>query len=62
MSNPLCEHLNFLGQSCHGLLVRQHSGRRNFYVCRKNRKHRYLVGSVIKQGVSLEKKQNGRKT
>jgi len=47
MGNPLCPKKDLLGRVCHGLLKRQHSGRRAFWVCTKNKKHRVRVGSVF---------------
>ena len=47
MGNPFCPKKDALGRVCGGLLKRQHSGRRCFWVCGKNKRHRIRVGAVF---------------
>lgn len=38
-----------LRRRCGGLLIRQHSGRRSLWVCQKNKRHKFIVGSNLRQ-------------
>lgn len=49
MANPKCPMKNLLGKTCNGQLIRQHSGRRNLWVCQKNKKHKFIVGTSLHQ-------------
>ena len=56
MTNPSCiKKSRLTGNICNGFLKRQHSGRRRLWVCRKNKNHTYLVGSVFDSIERLKK-------